>query len=59
MSLQTDATEAAPQRLIYDGRLGELYGIFFVNLLLGIIARHLPVLGPCALSPVSVVAHRL
>ena len=37
MSLQTDATEAAPQRLIYDGRLGELYGIFFVNLLLGII----------------------
>jgi len=37
MSLQTDATAQAPQRLIYDGRLGELYGIFFVNLLLGII----------------------
>jgi uncharacterized membrane protein YjgN (DUF898 family) len=30
-------TSAAPQRLVYDGRLGELYGIFFVNLLLGII----------------------
>ena len=37
MSLQTDATEGAPQRLSYDGQLGELYGIFFVNLLLGII----------------------
>ena len=37
MSLQTDATAQAPQRLTYDGRLGELYGIFFVNLLLGII----------------------
>jgi uncharacterized membrane protein YjgN (DUF898 family) len=37
MSLQTDAAAAAPQRLTYDGRLGELYGIFFVNLLLGII----------------------
>jgi uncharacterized membrane protein YjgN (DUF898 family) len=37
MSLQTDAAARAPQRLTYDGRLGELYGIFFVNLLLGII----------------------
>ena len=37
MSLQTDAAAQAPQRLTYDGRLGELYGIFFVNLLLGII----------------------
>jgi len=37
MSLQTEAAAAAPQRLTYDGRLGELYGIFFVNLLLGII----------------------
>jgi uncharacterized membrane protein YjgN (DUF898 family) len=32
-----DATAAPPQRLAYDGKLGELYGIFFVNLLLGII----------------------
>ena len=37
MSLQTDAAAQAPQRLTYDGRIGELYGIFFVNLLLGII----------------------
>ena len=37
MSLETEAAAAAPQRLTYDGRLGELYGIFFVNLLLGII----------------------
>jgi uncharacterized membrane protein YjgN (DUF898 family) len=39
MALQTADTTAAaaPQRLVYDGRLGELYGIFFLNLLLGII----------------------
>src|SRR5215813_13271495 len=37
MSVQTEAAEAAPQRLIYDGQIGELYGIFFLNLLLGII----------------------
>src|SRR5215510_11290460 len=37
MSVQMDATAAPPQRLTYDGQIGELYGIFFLNLLLGII----------------------
>jgi uncharacterized membrane protein YjgN (DUF898 family) len=38
MALQADAMATmAPQRLVYDGKLGELYGIFFLNLLLGII----------------------
>lgn len=34
----TDAPARAPeQRFAYDGRLGELYGIFFVNLLLTVL----------------------
>lgn len=34
----TDAPARAPeQRFTYDGRLGELYGIFFVNLLLTLV----------------------
>jgi uncharacterized membrane protein YjgN (DUF898 family) len=30
-------TGGAPQRLVYDGRLGELYPIFIVNFLLGLV----------------------
>jgi uncharacterized membrane protein YjgN (DUF898 family) len=40
MSVQsaTAAQSAAPrQQFVYDGRLGELFGIFFVNLLLSIV----------------------